>query len=132
MLISSRKQFEFIRTVLTMADRVTVDTETTGLEPHTGDRLCGIATRCLLKNQEKFEQGILEDQLIDGKPVALEAYFPFRHRPGTTLFDQSDNLPADWLPEILRVLNKPSGVLRFHHAKFDLHMLAYEGFDYHN
>lgn len=117
MLVQTREQFEGVRTALAGASTVVVDTETTGLQPHYGDRLCGVSTWCEIKNgQHTF---------------ALEAYFPFRHKPGESLFNVSENLPQEWLKELLQVLDKPDGLLQFHHAKFDLHMLAYEGFDFH-
>lgn len=118
---------------INLSPRVTVDTETTGLEPHTGDRLCGVAVRYPIIDRNLYREGVtvpLFDE--DGNMAMMEAYFPFRHKPGYTLFDQSDNLPIAWLPELLRALNKPHGSLRFHHAKFDLTMMAYEGFDFHN
>lgn len=117
MLIQTREQFEGVRTALSAANSVVVDTETTGLQPHYGHRLCGISTWCQIQN--------------GGHTFDLECYFPFRHKPGDNLFNVSENLPQEWLKELLQVLDKPDGELIFHHAKFDLHMLAYEGFDFH-
>lgn len=119
MLIQSRQQFEAVRTALIAAPTIVVDTETTGLFPHRGDRLCGIATLCPLVGSE----------LTTGTSYHLSAYFPFRHKPGDNLFEVSENLPEAWLSELLRVINRPEAHLIFHNRKFDEAVLHYEGCD---
>jgi DNA polymerase-1 len=84
---------------LDKASRIAVDTETTGLDPFHDDVLVGIST------------------CVDGRA----AYFPFRHREG-------GNLSEEWLPKLLRVLERKNTTLYGYNFKFDLHFLAKEGF----
>lgn len=117
MLVQTREQFEGVRTALAAADVIVLDTETTGLHPHQGDRLCGVATRCEVRNKDVT--------------YSLSAYFPFRHKPGNDLFSQSENIPWEWFGELMQVLNRPDSglVLIEHNWKFDTTMFMYEGYD---
>lgn len=113
MLIQTRKQFEAARTALLLADVIAVDTETTGLYFHKGDKIIGISTYCALQGQEDYFLG---------------CYFPWRHSPKTMdLFTLSENLPMEWLQELRPALEREDITLLFHNAKFDLKMLRQEG-----
>lgn len=85
---------------------ISFDTETTGLRPFHGDRLVGISVGA-------------------GETTW---YLPFRHEVGP-------NLPLNRLSEVIRwfnLIHHPNGSLRQmigHNTKFDLHMLAREGFE---
>jgi DNA polymerase-1 len=112
MLVQTRQTFEGVRTALAAAPIIVVDTEGTGLLPHQGDRLCGVSTYCE----------------VVGTEFAMSAYFPFRHKPGSSLFDASENLPWEWFRELMQVLFRSDVTLVFHNAKFDLTCFAYEGY----
>jgi DNA polymerase-1 len=111
MLIQTRAQFEGVRTALAAADTICFDTETSGLLPHQGDRLGGVATLC---------------QMV-GTNYHVSAYFPFRHKPGQDLFNASENLPWEWFDELMQVFRGKR--LIAHNWKFDIAMLYYEGYN---
>jgi DNA polymerase I len=110
-LVQDRTQFEAARTVLAAADVICFDTESTGLLPHQGDRMCGIAT--LAK--------------MTGTGYHLSSYFPFRHKPGDDLFSVSENLPMDWFGELVQVMM--GKLLIAHNWKYDMSIVKYEGYD---
>lgn len=76
---------------------MTVDLETTGLDPWHGDRLCGIAIEC---EGEGF-------------------YFPFRHGVGMGEI----NIPLKRLQDFKSLLSKENTTYLGHNYKFDLQML---------
>jgi len=114
MLVQSRDQFERVRTVLMAAKEISIDTETTGLLPYEGDRLCGVSTFCKIEGTDYF----------------LSAYFPFRHRPGESLLDVSENLPMEWLKELGNCFVR-SDIEQYwcYNWKFDTTMLLMDGID---
>lgn len=65
------------------------------------------------------------------KPTGLgydfQAYFPFRHSVGDSLFDQSENIPIEWLLELGPALEAKDKTYYSHNFKFDYHMLKKEG-----
>jgi DNA polymerase I len=111
MLVQSRKNFEFARSVLLDAEVISFDTETTGLEPYRGDRICGLSVWCH----------------PTGMDMQFGAYFPFRHSRGDSLFDQSENIPIEWLNELRSSLEDKERTFLAHNAKFDIEMLQQEG-----
>lgn len=113
MLIQTRKNFDAALTALGVAEVIAVDVETDGLYVHEGNRLCGVATYCKLLGQDYW----------------LGCYFPFRHALGETLFDQSHNLPMEWLRELNSVLGRHDVTLLFHNSKFDMGMLHADGIE---
>src|SRR5436190_8766556 len=114
MLVQTRNQFERARTILMAAPYIVVDTETTGLLTHEGDRLCGIATY---------------SPIVGSEPYWLAAYFPFRHKPGSGLFDYSENCDLAWMRELKSCFVREGVTLYFHNRKFDAQMLRHEGID---
>jgi DNA polymerase-1 len=114
MLVQTRDQFERVRTVLMAAKEIAIDTETTGLLPYEGDQVAGISTYCQITGSEYF----------------LAAYFPFRHKPGETLLDSSENLPLDWMREIATVFRRTDiERLWCYNWKFDTTFLLKDGID---
>lgn len=91
---------------------MTLDTETSGLQPFLEDRLCGIG---VYLDNEGF-------------------YYPFRHKEATLpLFvteqqSEGPNLPIKLLPRLLRALNSPKKIIG-HNIKFDLAVLYQDGFE---
>lgn len=85
-------------------DDIAIDTETTGLYTHKGHRICGVSING-----------------HDGSAI----YLPFRHGTGY-------NLPANRLRDFIDLLSARVSCnqmnLIFWNAKFDLHMLAADGF----
>lgn len=116
MLIESREQFEAARTILLDADVIAVDTETSGYYVHQGDRLAGISTFCELAHMK-------------GKGYGAGFYFPFRHKPGGDLFSSSENIPEDWMRELIPALSASDKTIVFHNAKFDMRFLRAEGIE---
>lgn len=114
MLIESRQQFEAARTILLDTDTIAVDTETNGYHPHMGNRLAGISTFCELKGMPGYGAGF---------------YFPFRHKPGTDLFSSSENIPLEWMRELIPALSASDKTILFHNAKFDMKFLRVEGIE---
>lgn len=80
--------------------RLVIDTETTGVAPWQGDRICGVSLAT----------------------PALEhlAYFPFRHKPGNNLSDRH-------LKKLIRFLNRRHLLLTGWNLKFDLEMMWFDG-----
>ncbi len=78
--------------------RLIVDTETDGLRPWHGNRLCGIS-------------------MTDPK-LQVKAYYPFRHEPG-------GNLSLGHLRKLLRMLSRKR--MSFWNAKFDISMMHVDG-----
>lgn len=113
MLIQTEKNFQAALTALLMADQVAIDTETNGLYVHEGHRLAGISTYCKLHGQDFW----------------LGAYFPFRHALGESLFDQSYNLPLEYLRELNSALSRPELTTLWHNSKFDMGMLRADGIE---
>lgn len=114
MLVESRQQFEAARTILIDAERIAVDTETTGYYVHQGHKLCGISVFAELAGMKGYGAGF---------------YFPFRHKAGEDLFSVGDNLPEEWMRELAVPLSDPEKTLIFHNAKFDLGFLRREGIE---
>jgi DNA polymerase-1 len=79
-------------------DRLIVDTETTGLHPWLGDRLCGVS--------------------LATPDLSHICYFPFRHEPG-------GNLPLRYLRALLQLLRRR--LLTGWNLKFDLEIMAFDG-----
>ena len=80
--------------------RLVVDTETTGIHPWQGDRICGVSLAT----------------------PALEhiCYFPFRHRLG-------QNLSRPYLDILIGFLNRRHLLLTGWNLKFDIEMLWFDG-----
>jgi DNA polymerase I-like protein with 3'-5' exonuclease and polymerase domains len=112
MLVQNRDQFDSAIDTLNMAKRVAFDTESNGLHTYKGHRLCGVAAYVEL-----------------APPYAIGIYFPFRHERGTNLFNDSDNLPIEWLQEIGGVLERPDLTTIWHGFKFDAKMLRADGIE---
>lgn len=115
-LVENRAQFDAALGILAEAKIIAVDTETTGLFPHMGHRICGISTFCVLPGDDNY---------------SVAFYFPFRHdinEKQINLFTNSENLPVEWIPEFTSLFNRPDVTLIFHNAKFDLKMLRCDGF----
>lgn len=99
------KDFASFMGWLAYQDEIAIDTETQGLDAYAkGHRICGVSING-----------------HDGSAV----YLPFRHYTGY-------NLPRDRLRDFIGLLNDRVGSgalnLMFWNAKFDLHMLAADGF----
>ena len=104
MIITNREEYDQALKVLRRAKTVYFDTETSGLKAFKGDRLCGIGI------------GISPTQVW---------YFPFRHIGD---FYEDDNLPEEWIPDLIKVLSQ-APVLVGYNIKFDLRMIAFEGYE---
>jgi DNA polymerase-1 len=100
-MLITRDAVEYLFSWLADLDEVALDTETTGLDPWSGARLCGIS----LANPAK------------GYPGSF--YVPFRHAG-------EDNIAIEILGDLLRVLEGKRWL--GWNAKFDLHMLAADGY----
>lgn len=99
------------------AELISVDTETSGLDPHTGARLAGISF---------YYRG---DHAVLGE-VGFSHYFPFRHSPGETLLDQSENLPEEWLHEYIKPILERTDVTWIGQGrKFDWSMFRADGIE---
>jgi DNA polymerase-1 len=88
---------------------IAVDTETNGLRPFEGHRIAGFSTYCDMPGMNGY---------------SMSFYFPFRHKPGESLFDVSDNIPLEWLRELKPAFERPETELIFQNQKFDCHMFA--------
>lgn len=113
MLIQTQANFEAAMSALLTSPCIAVDTETNGLYVHEGHRLAGISTYCKIPGQDFW----------------LGAYFPFRHAEGASLFDQSHNLPLEYLRELASVFARPELTTYWHNSKFDMGMLRAEGIE---
>ena len=100
-MIVTQENFTKITNILDTQKVLFVDTETDGLDPYLGNRICGIGLG-----------------LSSGKTY----YFPFRH-----LYPESANLSQGQLLTLIDVLNKVEIIIGYN-IKFDLHMLMMEGF----
>jgi DNA polymerase-1 len=89
--------------------RLVSDTETSGVSPYHGDRICGI---CIGPYDEEKEY-----------------YIPIRHRP--SMMDVYNNLPAEnvfrWYNDLTK---ERSTRWTFHNAKYDLQMLWMDGIEF--
>lgn len=81
--------------------RMIVDTETTGLRPWSGDRICGIVIKC---EGRKF-------------------YFPFRHGIGMGEI----NIPLERMEDFREILSGDWVVYDGHNYKFDMQMFYVDG-----
>ena len=97
-MLVSKKTFQWAIDGFLDWDRLIVDTETTGLHPWLGDRLCGIS--------------------LATPDLSHICYFPFRHEPG-------DNLPLRYLKALIQLLQRRR--LTGWNLKFDLEMMAMDG-----
>ena len=100
-MIVTQDNFSKILTILNTQKIVFIDTETNGLDPYVGHRICGIGLG-----------------LGSGKTY----YFPFRH-----LYPNSSNLTQGQLTALIEVLNTIK-IMVGYNIKFDLHMLMMDGF----
>ena len=80
--------------------RLIADTETTGLHPWLGDRVCGVS--------------------LTSPNLHLARYFPFRHAPG-------GNLSWARLQQLIRFLSRRHLILTGWNIKFDFEMLLMDG-----
>lgn len=80
--------------------RLVGDTETTGLHPWLGDRVCGVA--------------------LATPDLKRRCYFPIRHAPG-------GNLRWSQYQQLISLLSQRSVVITGWNWKFDLHMLWHDG-----
>jgi DNA polymerase-1 len=112
MLVQSREQFDSAVDVLRATPRAAFDTETNGLQVYKGHRLCGVAAYVELQ-----------------QPYSLGIYFPFRHERGTNLFNDSENLPLEWLEELGGVLERTDLTTIWHGFQFDAKMLRADGIE---
>lgn len=102
MQVVSVSQFTSVVKRLTRTEVLSVDTETTGLQPYKDDRLFSV-------------------QFADETD---EFYFNFNEEyPG------QDLLPREWI-QLLRQIFLSPGLLIGHNIKFDLHFLAKEGLEF--
>lgn len=113
-LVQTREQFDAVVDCVKMIDKIGADTETNGLKVHQGHRLCGISVYFRLRDN-----------------YTLGAYFPFRHAPGDSLFNVSENLPIEWLAELGVALGRESLTTVWHNAKFDLPVLRADEIEIH-
>ena len=81
------------------------DTETDGLYPYSGNRICGV--------------GILAPKKHD-KDEYESFYLPFRHKEG-------ENLPIECMYYLNPILAEPDRYLVNHNIKFDVHCFEVEG-----
>jgi DNA polymerase-1 len=115
MLVQTREQFEAARSHLALARVVAIDTETTGLWFHQGDRIIGISTYCLFPGDSTY---------------SMCFYFPFRHEPKEMdLFTLSENLDIEWMSELRDVICRQDLTVIFHNSKFDLKMMRKDGLE---
>lgn len=98
MLIDTLPALEDTIKYLDQFEELTVDTETNGLTPYKGSRICGVA--------------------IQGGADAF--YLPFRHRQGT-------NLPIASIRKLDSLLGNPDRRYIGFNYKFDLQMLSMDG-----
>jgi len=54
-------------------------------------------------------------------------YFPFRHQHNPDLFNESHNLPLEYIKKLKVAFEREDVVLIYHNAKFDMAVLAREG-----
>lgn len=97
-MLVSKKNFQRAIDGFLDWDRLIVDTETTGLHPWLGDRVCGVS--------------------LATPDLSHICYFPFRHEPG-------GNLPLRYLHSLIQLLQRRK--LTGWNLKFDLEMLACDG-----
>lgn len=103
-----RKAEKVIEWLDTCAHQV-IDTETTGLLPFHGDRVCGIAVK-----------GV--DEYADDPDTDTCAYFPFRHEVGF-------NLPLEILWQFRELFTKKDVMYTGFNYKFDLLMMLQDGIE---
>lgn len=101
-MIVRRQNFKEVINKLTQKGIYALDTETTGLSPHLGDRLFSVI-------------------ICDGTD---SFYFNFHPYAGLA---EEWWLPREWLADFKPVLENPETTWGMHNAKFDLAMLHYEG-----
>ncbi len=103
MIITNRKEFDRLLSIMAEAKTVYMDTETSGLKAFKGDRICGV-----------------------GVAFDLEEtwYLPFRHEGDLY---EGGNLPEEWLFELTVALSKVPSIVGFN-IKFDLTMLWHDGY----
>ena len=102
-IVKGEAQFKKALQLIGAARTVYFDTETTGLKPFKGDRLCGVGV------------GISLDQCW---------YFPFRHEGE---FYEGGNFSIEELKELITVLGKVPVLVGFN-MKFDLEILYQDGY----
>ncbi len=98
MIVTSSAQVDKVIAKLHAAERVVVDTETSGLEPWKDDRQCGIGFAF---------------------PDKSGYYLPFRH--------PDSNLKMDVLPELFEALSKVPTLVGYN-LKFDLAVMSRDGY----
>ncbi len=99
MLIETEKEFSDLMIEVRKTHDLTVDCETTGLEPWEGDRLIGIGL---------------------GLDDCSTYYLPFRH-------EFEDTLNLGLLPRLWAAIDKPKNLIG-HNLKFDVAFMAQDGF----
>lgn len=102
MLVNTKELLSPALEFLDKQSQITIDLETTGLQPYHGDQMIGIAAHA---SGESF-------------------YFPYRHHARAV---DGENLPLDTLRHFRPLLSKPNVTYTFWNAKFDLQFLARDG-----
>lgn len=103
MLVKTRKDFNKMVKAVKACKTVYVDTETTGLKPFAGDRICGVGIATSPEDSW---------------------YLPFRH---SGEHYTKGNLPMKWLIELAQLLGTVPNIAGYN-LKFDLEMLARDGY----
>lgn len=138
MNITDRAEFYAAIEYIRKAQTVVFDTETNGLHIHQDSRMISISIylpetdqsfNFAFRHGEGYVEGTVEDfDAInwqgDAKKRTYLAYWFDRIKDRVNF----ENLPIEWLEDLKAVWGKPGVLYVAHNSKFDLHVLANEGF----